>query len=64
MGTNQSRAHLKRFSISLALAAAALLLPRQALAVACVWTGQLEHELGDASQLGTCEGSGRRPATP
>jgi hypothetical protein len=39
MGTNQSRASLRRFSISLALAAAALLLPREASAFACLWDG-------------------------
>ena len=49
MGTNQSPAHLRRFSISLALAAAALLLPRQASAFTCVWDGSSSTNWATAS---------------
>ena len=54
MGTNQSRAYLRRFSISLAFAAAALLLPRDASAFVCLWDGSSSTSWATAANWSNC----------
>ena len=54
METNPSRAHLRRFSIFLALAAAALLLPRQASAFVCLWDGSSNTNWATAANWSNC----------